>query len=395
MGTRFTFINFCLEPWDSPWLTHQPIMWKFHRDHNILYVLKETEFNSVAQSIQQSGDLSGNIRKINDSIYELQTSPLLPKIYFSTFLDGLSLSLRANAINRFLDKMKWENRILYFWNPHFKDYSGRFKELLSIFHAHDYYPAFEPAGSQARATAERNFQDLVRRADLVFPCSEAIGEMISPVRDKSVHLIENGVDFDRAREVVATGAVAQEMQNIPRPRIGYIGRVGSKVNINLMRRIATQKPEWSMILMGPLVGTRSKYESEMAEFRKLPNAYYLEGCAPEELPRFMNGLDVGLMCYHVEGLWTKFGFPLKMFEYFSVGKPGVCSDLSSVRKYKPMLRIADEEREWVSQIEESLQDNSDEAAKQRMELAEKNSWRRRADNILQLIQQHPKMAGQG
>ena len=85
-----------------------------------------------------------------------------------------------------------------------------------------------------------------------------------------------------------------------------------------------------------------------------------------------------------------YGSPLKMFEYFAVGKPAVCSYISSLEKYEPVLRMARTRDAWIPLIEDALQENSSEAVQRRIAIAESNSWERRAEIILDTIARHPK-----
>ena len=74
-----------------------------------------------------------------------------------------------------------------------------------------------------------------------------------------------------------------------------------------------------------------------------------------------------------------------MFEYFAVGKPALCVDLVSVRKYSPPLTIVGDGEDWVDAIEAALAADSPELRRRRMALAGENSWERRCDDIRRYV----------
>ena len=82
-----TFINLLTETWNSPWLTHQPVMNCLSRDHRVLYVLKEPALDRM---LEQRQFPKARIERISDAVYEYHPGGWQPKIYFSRALDNLS-----------------------------------------------------------------------------------------------------------------------------------------------------------------------------------------------------------------------------------------------------------------------------------------------------------------
>lgn len=384
----YSFVNFVIEPWDSPWLTHQPLMARMARKFNqrILFSLKEFTKDEVVSDFFKCGLPKSGFTEIEPNIFEMRPSKLYPSFYSGEWLNRKMVSLRAAEIRRFLDRQNWQGRIAYIWNPLFADYLGNLGETLSVFHCHDNYADFYPAGSQERKQMEERFDRLLQKADLVFPCSQALYDVILPKRKEGVHLVENAVDFENAQKHLRNVSdLPEEMKKMPKPIIGYIGRINKKVDIPAMISMAKRKPQWSFLLMGPLTGWSDQHQKTFEEFRALPNAHYIEGKQASELPRYMKALDVGIMNYVKEGTWVSYGFPLKMFEYFSVGKPAVGTDLPSIRKYADIVDIVPDGADWLPYVEKALASDNQEKAKKRMDLAVQNSWDERCKFILDRI----------
>lgn len=377
----YTFVNCLIEPWNSPWLSRQALMSVMSERHRVFLALRESTVDQVMEGLRERKMPAAGLSRVSERIWEMRPSSLYPKIYASRILNEFSLRMRAREIRRSLDRLGWDNRILYLWNPVFSDLIGRVGARLTVFHCHDYYPGFFPEGSAERHRMEKMFNDTIQAADLVFACSDAILNLIRAQRTRGVALVENGVDFDRLR-TGADAPIPEELRNLPRPIVGYIGRVNRKVDLDVMMNIARRRPEWTVLLMGPKTGWSDEHEQRFKQFLSLPNARYLEGKPPDQLPAYMNALDVGLMNYVKEGTWMSYGFPLKMFEYFALGKPAVATDLISIRKYAPHLRIVRQNADWVSIIDEALASDSPTSRARRIDLARRNSWRDRAQFVL-------------
>jgi glycosyltransferase involved in cell wall biosynthesis len=380
----YTFVNAVVEPWQSPWLAHQPLMSTMLPDHRVLYVLKEDTFDAVWDRWRAGHPMDEGMERLGQNLIQLRTNKFFPKIYRSRTLDRLSTHLRAWEIRRALDRLDWRNRVLYVWNPHFINLAGKLGEDLCVFHCHDYYPAFHRPGTTGWSAALADWRRMLQAADVVFASSEAILREIAPIRTQDVYLVENGVPYDRFQQALSQ-ALPPDIARIPEPRVGYIGRINRKVDLAVLGAIAKARPDWSVVLMGPLTGWSQAHQAAFDEFRRLPNAYYLPGRDPAQVPVYMKALDVGLMTYVLEDTWTPYGFPLKMFEYFSLGKPVVSADLPSIRKYAPLVKIVNEPHAWVPAIEQALQDRDPAAARQRQDLARQNDWMARRDLVLRVI----------
>jgi glycosyltransferase involved in cell wall biosynthesis len=119
----------------------------------------------------------------------------------------------------------------------------------------------------------------------------------------------------------------------------------------------------------------------MSTLRARANVHVFGFQPPEQVARFTAGLDVGLMCYRFENLWTQAGYPLKMHEYLACGIPVVSAALPAVQEFDEVVRIVHSASQWHAAIEASLQDRGAAAVARRREIARANSW---DDRVVQL-----------
>ncbi len=382
---RLTFINCSMESFENPWLSHQQLMSRLAQRHTVMYVTRESSVDEARDNLAHGRGLRSQLRLLAPNIHELRPTALLPRFYFSKALDAVSTTLRAGSIRRAAERVGGAHRsVLYFWNPHFIDLVGGVGEALSVFHMHDYHPGFAKAGTLAHARVLENFKRSILESDLVIACSEALLHEAYALGRKDAKLLENGVDFN-ALSSGASMPLPPEFANMKRPIIGHIGRINRKLEMEAIGRIARERPDWSLVLMGPRTGWPEKYEQRFQALLALPNVHYLPARGWDQLPAYFNALDVGLMAYRTEGTWMAYGFPLKTWEYLSLGKVVVGSDVMSLRKFSKHLQLVPTDGDWVGAVQAAMDGDSAERRRERMDLARQYDWNARAQLLEGLI----------
>jgi glycosyltransferase involved in cell wall biosynthesis len=202
----------------------------------------------------------------------------------------------------------------------------------------------------------------------------------------NVHHLPNAVDYDlfsRARD--AKTAVPADLLSIEGPRIGYVGTINEKLNVELLQHISERRPDWSIVLIG-----RQNY-SVAAEHRRFealiarPNVHWLGQRDHQLLPSYLKGMDVCMMCYNITP-WTYYGDPLKMHEYLASGKPTIAAGLKSILPFSNVIAIPESADGWVDAIDRALTRDSEEARMQRIETARLNSYQFRIAEATRIIQ---------
>jgi UDP-galactopyranose mutase len=165
-----------------------------------------------------------------------------------------------------------------------------------------------------------------------------------------VHPFPSSVDvrhFGRARE---TRTEPLDQAPIPRPRLGFFGVIDERMDLALLRGIAERRPDWHIVLLGPVV------KIDPASLPALPNVHHLGSKSYEALPDYLGGWDVALLPFaHNEA--TRFISPTKTPEYLAAGVPVVATSIRDVvRPYgqRGLVRIADTADESVAAIDGAL-----------------------------------------
>ena len=195
-------------------------------------------------------------------------------------------------------------------------------------------------------------QELMESADLVFTGGASLHSLKRRVHG-AVHCFPSSVDtahFARARRPVAEPA---DQQAIPRPRIGYFGVIDERLDIELLRAVAASRPDWQLVLVGPVV------KIDAATLPVAPNIHYLGAKSYAELPEYLAGWDAAIMPF-ARNAATRYISPTKTPEYLAGGRPVASTSIHDVvTPYGEagLVHVGDTPDEFESAIERALADD--------------------------------------
>jgi glycosyltransferase involved in cell wall biosynthesis len=195
--------------------------------------------------------------------------------------------------------------------------------------------------------------------------------------------LPHGVDF-KAVESGAHAACPADLAKIPRPRIGYAGRINLKIDFPAIVDIAIRRPGWHWVLIGQTgIGTSYSFEERPEvkaiwdRMRQLDNIHLLGVKDRTEIPAYLHHLDVLALPYN-----SSFeGFPTKLYEYFASGKPIVSWRGENVLSLSHLIELADGPDEWIAAIDRAIAGESPGTLAERMEVARTEGWDSRTDTL--------------
>lgn len=267
-------------------------------------------------------------------------------------------------LDAFMDERGIGAHVAWFYTPMALGFAGHLSPLATVYDCMDELSAFLYAPPEL---LERE-AELLRRADLVFTGGPSLYEA-KHGRHPSVHLFPSSIDtahFGRARGL--KDADPADQAGIAHPRIGFFGVLDERFDPDLVRDIAAARPEWQMVLIGPVV----KIDEDALP--KAANIHYLGGKSYGELPEYLAGWDVAALFFAINES-TRFISPTKTPEYLAAGRPVVSSPIVDVERTwarDAMVRIAGDADAWVRAIESLLA----------MEPGEREAWLERVDRAL-------------
>ncbi|MDP9037293.1 MAG: glycosyltransferase family 1 protein [Myxococcota bacterium] len=249
--------------------------------------------------------------------------------------EGLSPEETEDAQRALLDAMIRErgvrDPVLWFYTPMALGFARHLNAAAVVYDCMDQLAAFRGAPPEL----EQRERDLLARADVVFTGGQSLYES-KRTQHPRVHAFPSSVDathFARARHETQQ---PEDQARIPHPRLGYFGVIDERIDFDLLERIADAKPEWQLVMVGPIV----KVDPESLPQR--PNLHWLGQKGYAELPSYVGGWDVALMPFALNES-TRYISPTKTLEYLAAGKPVVSTAIRDVaRPYgeRGLVRIA-------------------------------------------------------
>ena len=374
------------QDWDDVWTRKQRFaLYLSEKGYRILYVENQLHWagfmlNKELRKFKRVFKFTNSPKEIKKNIF-VATPPLVfPGQMMSKIINRINKFLLIYLINRLIKKLKIKNYYLWVYPPDSIDLIDRLQYEKLIFDCVDDWSRF--SGLVSRQTMEKYMNDLFRRADLVVVTHEELCRKANMCTDR-VALIPNGVEanhFDLSK--IEDGDIPEEMKRIVGPKIGFIGCVAKWIDYDLLHYIAVNRPEWSIIMIGP-VSNRIKID----KIRQQKNIYLLGRKAYNDLPKYIKAFDVCINPFVVDELSESID-PLKMYEYLATGKPIVSVKMPSVNRFKGLIDIAKDKKEFVKCIEKNISNSSQENLRaKRIQIANEHSWQKRYQQLYDAIQQ--------
>lgn len=215
--------------------------------------------------------------------------------------------------------------------------------------------------------------ELLALADVVFTGGQSLYEA-KRRQHKNIHPFPSGIDvshFGQARDISED---LEDQAAIPHPRLGFFGVIDERMDIALLDRLAEARPDWHLIMIGPVV------KIDPSDLPRRPNIHYLGGRNYKELPKYLAGWDVALLPFALNES-TRYISPTKTPEYLAAGKPVVSTKIRDVvRPYGEMnlVRIAEGHSEFIKAVEDCLKEKDRDGHSEWLvrvdELLSQNSW---------------------
>jgi len=379
MANNYGLVSLQRDYWDSPWQNRQAMMSAFARTTApVLFVGPAFELGELVDGTAFRRTRSRGTQDVAPRLHAHTPPRYLPMSGRLPILDRATRRARRAIVEREIARLGITRPVAYVWHPAAVNGLDLFDAAAIVYHKYDHYQGYA-GGTSTPDPAE---QALIARADAVLVTSQGLLDMHVQERP-DIELVPNGVDYEAFAAAAAHRVLPDDLARVPGPRVGYVGVVNEKVDFALLEALATRRPEWSIVLVGP---DRVRDPQARASFDRLKgraNFHHLGDKAARDVPPYVAGLDVCLMSYLING-WTFYGYPLKMHEYLAAGRPSVATDLPAIREFKHVVTIAHDVDQWEDAIAAGLRADDAEAIAARQSVARQNSWdeRTRAADVI-------------
>jgi UDP-galactopyranose mutase len=275
--------------------------------------------------------------------------------------EGMEEAEREEILKRLLDGFLAGEQgpfVRWYYTPMMLPFSRDVPAACTVYDCMDELANFRFAPPQLLALE----RELLATSDVVFTGGYSLYEAKKD-RHPNIHPFPSSVDRNHFAQARAMDAIPDDQGSLPRPRFGFYGVVDERMDLDLLGAVADAHPEWSIVIVGPVV------KIDPADLPHRANIHYLGGKSYDELPVYLGGWDVALMPFAINDS-TKFISPTKTPEYLAGGRPVVSTPITDVIRHYGDLEavfIADGATAFVKACEDALaltRDSDDEWLKE-------------------------------
>jgi glycosyltransferase involved in cell wall biosynthesis len=341
-------VCFCHLRWDFVYQRPQHLMSRFAKRFRIFFI-EEPLFHSYDDCYKI--DYVENVSVI--------------KIYLKEAPDNkLSLITRQKLLlNKLFSERKINKFIAWYYTPMALKISRHLKPEFIIYDCMDELSAFKFAPPELKILEAALF----KKAQLVFTGGHNLYESKKQAHH-NIYPFPSSIDkqhFMQARKNVQQPA---DQFNILPVRLGFYGVIDERFNIKLIEEVAKKRPEWQLILIGPVV------KIDAADLPKQKNIHYLGSKSYKDLPSYLSGWDIAIIPFE-KNESTKYISPTKTPEYLAAGIPVISTSIVDVVNpygINNLVHIADTTDEFIAAAERQFNTSA----------KEYGEWLRRVDEFL-------------
>ncbi len=92
-----------------------------------------------------------------------------------------------------------------------------------------------------------------------------------------------------------------------------------------------------------------------------------------EIPSLLRSFDVCIIPFQINDV-TSATDPVKLYEYFSQGKPVISTAMQELKRIENLLYLARDQKDFLRKLDLALQEDDPGLRQQRIDFAKQNSW---------------------
>lgn len=333
---------------------------------------------------QYKGEKDVNIKSISNNLWTFYPKKIIESI------SSLSNNFLFDAINKHNNKIFASEIKKAIKELEFKDYivfcdSDMFRSFYLKEMLHPdlfiYYTRDNLLGIKFWQTQGCRIEPLLMaKSDIVMANSEYLKQIAFQYNKRS-YFVGQGCDLTVFSNKNIP-KIPDDISCIPQPIIGYIGTlVTLRLDIEIIKHIAINKPEWNIVLVGP-----EDEEFASSDLHKIKNIYFLGSKKESELPSYLSAFTVAINPQLINEV-TIGNYPRKIDEYLAMGKPTVATETLAMQYFKEFVSLAKDYERWLHAIENEIQNNSDIKVNERIRFAVNHTWENNVKEIYRYIDQ--------
>jgi GT2 family glycosyltransferase len=227
-------------------------------------------------------------------------------------------------------------------------------------------------------------ENLIKNSNLLITTSNYLFNQYKHFNKNNI-LIRNACEFDFFNKFEKTQfEKPKDLQKGGGKKIiGYYGALANWFDLKILENIAIKHFDKEVVLIG-----NCSYQPLIKLAQKYHNIHLLGEKNYKDLPSYLYFFDVCIIPFVLNDL-IKATDPVKLYEYFAMGKKVVATKMPEILKFKEYLWFAEGSEDFSNKIEIALNHkDTEEEVNQRIKISQKNTWSDRCNQLEKILKEN-------
>lgn len=312
------------------------------------------------------------LTRVNENLHHFE--PFVLPFHASPLARAINKRLLLGSIAGHVKRLDMQDVQLWTFFPNTVDVVGHLGEKLVVYYCVDQWSKFSFIHGESMEKMERR---LLRRADLVITTAEHLFRDKAPF-NPNTHLVTHGVDHAFFSRALQPGTKDPgDLRRVGKPRIGFFGLIHEWIDLELIARVASEKPQWSIVLIGDTA-------VDVSSLKGFHNIHFLGRKPYEWLPAYCRVFDAGIIPFRVNELTLNVN-PIKLKEYLAAGLPVVSTALPEAQKLGDLVEVGKNPDEFIRRLELALAEDTPDKRIARSQRMKSETWEKKVEQISSLV----------
>ncbi|MEG2120820.1 MAG: glycosyltransferase [Rikenellaceae bacterium] len=323
-----------------------------------------------------------SLRRINenlwvvDSPFSLLSVNKLPDGVVFDFVNKLNNIKEFNFIKEVIEELKFKDVIHIIDNDIYRSFYGKelLKSKLTIYYRRD--NLLDMAYWKRHACRLEPL--LIAKSDVAVCNSSYLADV---ARQYNNNTFDIGQGVDLSLYDPSSPSMLNDMANIPRPIVGYLGHITSlRLDPDLLFELASSRENVSFVFVGDADDVFNNHK-----LKTLPNVYFLGFRSQDKVPQYINSFDICINPQVVNHA-TIGNYPRKIDEYLSLGKPVLATNTSAMYMFKDYVYLCDGLSDYQKALDNILNGEDGKNIDLRIAFARTHTWEHSVGRLYKAIE---------
>ncbi|MEO5378599.1 MAG: hypothetical protein H7832_12575 [Magnetococcus sp. DMHC-6] len=373
--------------WHDRWLSRQQLLSRLaQRGWPVVYSYGALSVWERHHPVWESAGWFGHFETHDQTLLDYP-GRFFPRWPTHPWMDRLAIWHHAQRLRRAIQANR--DSIVFIFHPLLEPYITPLRPRWLVYHIYDLFSAMVNWSPELEAGQ----QHLIARADLLTASAEGMLRGLPSIGAQKGRILYNGADSVQVAALAGT-LCPEDLAAIPKPRIGYIGTINSKVDLPMVLYVAKARPAWHWVFLGPVMldGTSPRDRQAHQWWEScltLPNIHYLGVRPRQAVWVYLHHMQVNTICYRIAQTaagespdWVVHGYPVKLHECLATGRPLVAGAQEVIQnQFSHVAAVVQTPESWLQALEQAITGLGVGTPDQRRSVALANTWENRVDTL--------------